>query len=421
MRSQIGTAFTLKHTLPKSYAMMKLLNRSLPKPLCALVAGGAFCAGMLATGRLTLACELANRCWTHQDLKVAARRLAWYVRHGWIGLEIARDDFFDPTDGLTDAQLDIMAGFVDANAPRMGNVIHASEMATIAARRLNNNSQPTQRATHVTAFEAACNHLLAQTEVPARFATPDDAPRAGDFPIENAKQTLADFAALFPPAHLRWFVISGTFLGLIRENGFLAHDYDIDLGVFEDEIDIPATIAAINASHAFVLKKYDRHTSTLFAPKTPSTNPDVPYILKLVHVSGIHIDLFIHYHDTSTQPEVDWHGSSLHRWENSAFDLVSYPFYDQSVLGPADANRYLTENYGDWRTPVTEFNCTTDTPNLALVPHPIAIVIFLKRYVLARGHAQKQALKLEAELLHNGFLQRANDGSLTFSGDLFAA
>jgi len=43
----------------------------------------------------------------------------------------------------------------------------------------------------------------------------------------------------------------------------------------------------------------------------------------------IHIDLFIHYHDTSTTPAMDWHGSSLHRWENTAFDLVTYPFYER--------------------------------------------------------------------------------------------
>jgi len=55
------------------------------------------------------------------------------------------------------------------------------------------------------------------------------------------------------------------------------------------------------------------------------------------------------------------------------------------------------------------------------VPHPIAIVIFVKRYVLARGPDPAQAAKLEAELLHNGFLQRSPDGTLRFSGDLFAS
>ena len=399
---------------------MKLLNRDYGAPVRAISALAGFGFTTLATGRVKLARELAGQFWTHNDFKVGARRGAWYSRRGWLNLDVSADDFFDPTEGMSDTDLDGLEAFVKARQSKLTPITYAGDMAVIAARRLNNNTEPAARAANIARFKAACNHLLAQPSDPTIPLASADKPRTGDFPIENAKQTLKDFAALFPPSDLRWFFISGTFLGLIRENGFLAHDYDIDLGVFEEEIDIAATIKTIEASNTFVLKKYDHHKSTLFEPKTPAKDPDVPYILKLVHVSGIHIDLFIHYHDTSTDPGLDWHGSSLHRWENSAFDLTPYPFYDMTVMGPADADRYLTENYGDWRTPVTKFNCTTDTPNLALVPHPIAIVIFLRRYVLARETDPKQAGKLEQELLHNGFLQRADDGSLTFSGDLFA-
>ena len=420
VRNQTGTAFPLKLDLNKGFWMMKLLNRDYPAWIRAPATCLAFCLVAVITGRIVLARELARRCWTHNDFKLAARRGAWYCRRGWPNLDVSQDEFFDPTEGMTDTQLVVLEAFVQTRKPKLDDTTYTSDLAIIAARKLNNNSDTTQRHTNIGAFKAACDRLLAQpTCLRSNDARPTTA-RVGDFPIKKAKTTLVDFQNLFPVDQLRWFVISGTFLGLIRENGFLAHDYDIDLGVFEDEIDISDTVAKIAASNTFVLKKYDHHTSTLFQPITPSTNPEVPYILKLVHVSGIHIDLFIHYHDTSTDPAIDWHGSSLHRWENSAFDLVPYPFYDMTVLGPEDSDRYLSENYGDWRTPVTEFNCTTDTPNLALVPHPIAIVIFLKRYVLARKTDPKQATKLEMELLHNGFLQRADDGSLTFSGDLFA-
>ncbi len=400
--------------------MMKLLNRDYGVPVRAVTALAGFGFATLATGRVNLARELARQFWTHNDFKVGARRGAWYSRRGWMNLDVSTDDFFDPTAGMSDTDLDALEAFVQTRRSKLAPITYAGDMAVIAARRLNNNTDPAARDANIAQFKKACDRLLAQPADPTLQLSGADKARTGDFPIENAKQTLSDFAALFPLKDLRWFFISGTFLGLIREKGFLAHDYDIDIGVFEDEIDIAATIKTIEASNTFVLKKYDHHTSTLFQPKTPAKNPDVPYILKLVHVSGIHIDLFIHYHDTSTDPATDWHGSSLHRWDNSAFDLTSYPFYDMTVLGPADADRYLTENYGDWRTPVTEFNCTTDTPNLALVPHPIAIVIFLRRYVLARELDPKQAQKLERELLHNGFLQQADDGKLTFSGDLFA-
>ena len=411
----------MKLALPKTFGMMKLLNRDYGAPGRGVAAAGGFALVWAITLDGMLAREMARRIWTHGDIKLAARRGAWYCRRGWPDLDVSADDFFDPTEGLSDAELTALARFVRARRLKHPALIHAGDLALIAARRLNNNTAPAARDANIATLVTAANAMLALPPDPDLALLTPDAPRTGDFPIENARATLRDFAALFPREDLRWFVISGTFLGLVRENGFLAHDYDIDLGVFEPDIDIPAAIARIAASDRFVLKKYDHHTSTLFRPKTPSTNADVPYILKLVHLTGVHIDLFIHYRDTTTDPAVDWHGSSLHRWENSAFDLVPYPFYDMEVLGPADADRYLTENYGDWRTPVTQFNCTTDTPNLALVPHPIAIAIFLKRFVLARGTDPKQAGKLEQELLHNGIVQRQSDGSLTFSGAIFAS
>lgn len=411
----------MKLALPKGFWMMKLLNRNYPAPLRAIAASVGFCLTLLATGRLVLAQELASRCWIHDDFKLAARRGAWYFRRGWINLDVSQDEFFDVTESLTDRQLDTLQGFLNARAPKLPPVIHAADFALIAARRLDNNSIPDQREAHITQFKDACDALLSHTQTSLSMNTPPSKPRKGDFPIADAKQTLADFLALFPTTQLPWFLVSGTFLGLIRENGFLAHDYDIDLGVFEDEIDIQAVRVAILASDKFVLKKYDHHKSTLFQAKTASKNADVPYILKIIHVSGIHIDLFIHYRDTTQTPAIYWHGSSLHRWENSAFALKSYDFYDHQVLGPADADTYLTENYGDWRTPVTEFNCTTDTPNLALVPHPIAVVIFIRRYVLNKAHDPVAADKLKAELIDNGFVRVAQNDELSFSGDLFAA
>jgi hypothetical protein len=386
----------------------------------AIGAALGFGIGMLTTGRVALAKELATRCWSHHDYKLAARRSIWFLKMSWLRLELVDDHYFDATEGMDDEQLATLEAFVVSRTTKLDQVVYAGSIAAIAARRLNNNADPSNRLENVGAFEAACNNLLLHNATTAKVekAAPVT-PRVGDFPIENAKVTLTDFQELFPIDQLNWFVISGTFLGLIREKGFLPHDYDIDLGVFENDIDVHATIEKISNSLNFILKKYDHHQSNLFQPQTPANNPDIPYILKIVHVTGIHIDLFIHYRDTLCSPVIDWHGSSLHRWENSQFELTEYQFYDQRVQGPADADRYLSENYGDWGTPVTNFNCSTDTPNLVLVPHPIAITNFLRRYVLSRKKDPKQAAKLENELLNNGFLKRGTDDTVTFSGQLF--
>ena len=385
-RADLSTVSNLRYVfvrlyLPKNFKLMKLLNHNHGPIVRGISAVLAYLVVLFATRRHVLAAELAGCFGTKNDFKLGARRGAWYARRSWLKLDVSQDDFFDPTEGMSDAQLDGLERFVIARKATSQPVNYTSDRAFIAARRLDNNSDPAQRIPNTIAFKATCDALLVHRSADLPAALKPRKPRQGDFPIAGAKQAMADFIALFPLDKMPWFLVSGTFLGLVRENGFLAHDYDIDLGIFEDQIDIEATRATILASDRFVLKKYDYHQSSLFTTDTVSTNPDVPYILKIIHTSGIHIDLFIHYRDTRTDPAVYWHGSSLHRWENSAFEVVPYQFYEHEVLGPADADTYLTENYGDWRTPVTEFNCSTDTPNLALVPHPIAVVIFLKRYV----------------------------------------
>ena len=60
--------------------------------------------------------------------------------------------------------------------------------------------------------------------------------RKGDFDIEDAFLALADWNRIFSKERYKWFVISGTFLGLIREGGFLKHDYDIDFGIFYEDL-----------------------------------------------------------------------------------------------------------------------------------------------------------------------------------------
>ena len=408
----------MKLPIQKSFRLLKFLNKEQPAWMRAPIAGLAFLGAFAATGRLVLAREVAHRCWVENDFKLAMRRLAWYSRRSWLNVDVSQDDFFDLTEGLSDAQLAQLEGFVEGRKAKMMPITYAADKAYIAARRLDNNTDASKRAPNLEALRVACDTLLSQNSPPVDPSQIGPA-RSGDFPIDDAKQTMADFVALFPPGKIPWFAVSGTFLGLIREKGFLPHDYDIDLGLFEDQADIPAIRQAIFDSDRFVLKKYDHHQSKLVPAPANAKNPEVPYILKVIHVSGVHIDIFIHYRDAAATPEVYWHGSSLHRWENSPFDLVKYDFYEWELWGPSDPDQYLTENYGDWRTPVSDFNCTTDTANLALVRHPIAVVIFLKRLMLNWNKDPAAAAKLKSSLLRGGYVVETETNTLRFSGSLF--
>ena len=375
--------------------------------------GGVSCLGvLLATGRLALASEAATRCWRHDDFELSLRRCSWYLRRSWLNINVSQDDLFDPTPQLNAEQLDAQETFLNARQHQVDPLMFAAEKALFAARRLDLNPTNTAALDH---FETACNAVLSVPNTTSNAPSVVKATHKRKFPIQNAKAAFNDFMALFPPKQLPWFVMSGTFLGLIREKGFIQHDYDIDVGVFADQIESDAIEKTIGQSDRFVLKQFERQTSGFGAATAEGT----PYLMKLVHVSGVRIDLFFHHLDTSKTPTICWHGSSLHRWENTEFALAPYQFYDWPVLGPKDADRYLTEKSGDWRTPVTEFNCSTDTPNLALVANPVTVAIFLRRFALQRHSDPASTQKLKATLIEQGFLHETTSGQFTFSGAVF--
>ena len=76
------------------------------------------------------------------------------------------------------------------------------------------------------------------------------------------------------------------------------------------------------------------------------------------------------------------------------------------MLGPVDYDKYLSENYGDWRTPVTDFHFTTGTPNLTLQNNPLSLAFFLKRFAECRS--QESHNKKLSILKENGFI--SNNG-----------
>lgn len=99
----------------------------------------------------------------------------------------------------------------------------------------------------------------------------------------------------------------------------------------------------------------------------------VPALYKIMHSSGVEVDIFMHHLEGGQR----WHGSARHRWWNVAFETAPYDLAELTVFGSADANTYLRENYGDWRPPKTAFNCSTGTPNVSFNRKLVSIVPFL--------------------------------------------
>jgi hypothetical protein len=374
--------------LSKSYSLLNFLNRS-HSPAFRYGVGGAAYAGTFAvTGRPSIA-RLVRTQFVQDETKYAFRLAGWVLRRGWPGVETVTDDFFDFTLGASPADLEALEGFIAARRNHLPEHLWRADDLFVRAARIHAQLDAGARDIEVLRadFREHADALLPLISTAQGQPSGLSAGREGDFSVDDARTALADLAAALPVQQWHWYVISGTFLGIVREGGFLAHDYDVDVGVtFDPDVETaPARYAVERA----------------------------PALVKLIHENGINVDVFVHH----LEGDRLWHGSSIHRWENTPFELADYTLAGVPVLGPADADRYLTENYGDWRTPVTEFNCTTGTPNLVISRTFRSVALFLTRLAhFAHGDPDEYA-ELRATLIADGML-RDEDGVLRLERDI---
>jgi hypothetical protein len=366
--------------IDKSYALLRFLNRHHAIPSRAFFAISSWLLVLLISLNARLANRTAGILWG-DDFKTGLRLLHWFARRGWTNLDIANDPYFDFSSCFKPQDIDALEVFLASRA-RLQNVFEdACDRLFLMAARAEDaleRGDLANFARYKSEFEALERNLHNIAQPPTKKSTPTQ--KENIFSKENANAALRDFAALSRSIDLQWYVISGTFLGIVREGGWLAHDYDIDLGVNSRLVDPERLRNAITSSATMVLRKEDWQTRIVEREGEPKLERLLT-LFKVVHRTGINIDVFIHHLEDGYR----WHGSSIHRWNNLEFALKEYTLDGLVVLGPADSNKYLTENYGDWRTPVKDFNATTGTPNAVPVDNYRSRALFAKRRVaLAR-------------------------------------
>ena len=163
----------------------------------------------------------------------------------------------------------------------------------------------------------------------------------------NAALALADLNRQMDALGVRSFLISGTLLGYVRESDFISWDKDIDVGVFTKDIDPAELEAAFDRMPEFNVRRLDFTADRL----------------RVNHSAGVAIDVFPHYEDENDPGKV-WHDGTATRWWNSPFELKTVEFLGLPTWVPAEPERYLDENYGDWRTPDPHFDARMDAPNV---------------------------------------------------------
>lgn len=172
---------------------------------------------------------------------------------------------------------------------------------------------------------------------------------------------------VFTREGVRYWLESGTLLGVVREQRLLPWDTDLDLAV--DSADLPALRRAIRRLR---LSGY----FCRYWPHRESIGPLAKHSLRLAKIysrsywllqSPMLLDVFVKYrHDD----QYYWSVGNRNRVLKSAparfydtLDSISFDGREYAVPGHVDA--YLTHRYGNWRVPVHEWDFRKD--DLAVV------------------------------------------------------
>lgn len=360
---------------------------------------------LVLTREPALAREIGRRIIRQDEFHRAARRLSFYARRSWLGLNLSRDMVYVFCNQMQAEELDAMRRFLLRRAHAHPEGLIACDLAYVSAMKsLVLAAEPGRAAERDAALDMFRQDgdrvLTAIHTSPADQSDPAQEKDRETFDLPRAAEALADFAKEMRGFGQNWFVLSGTLLGIVREGGFLSHDYDIDAGIMAEAGEAEALHAAFQRSKLFRPSELEWQSIFSHGPDGPVVRR-CPVFMKVAHANGVYIDIFIHYREG----EVIWHASSLFRWDNSAFTLSPYMLAGTEVLGPSDADRYLTENYGNWRVPVTEFNSALDTTNQRVVRNPLSVAIFLRRMWLSARANPEGAEALRRALERDGFIQ----------------
>ena len=312
----------------------------------------------------------------YDDFKIGFRRLLKFFsifKH----IELVKDLSFNFCENVPKTELNFLKNKIKVNLKKIKAKSHKGDYLHVIAALIEKDKE--NKTSLIEEFNKISQEIINKSnnkfKIIRNFEVKLITSRRGDFCVFDAYSALSEWDKIFPYKDYKWFVISGTFLGLIREGNFLKHDYDIDIGINIKDLAFEEIISKINLSRNFFIRQIEYQEEGVFNNDRYYVNDKKIVLLKIIYKTGLNIDLFIHYYENG----ICWHGSRYHRWENKFFTLKEYNLNGLELLGPGDSNLYLTENYGEWRKPVINFHFCTGTPNLSIARNPSSLAMFIKR------------------------------------------
>ena len=190
---------------------------------------------------------------------------------------------------------------------------------------------------------------------------------AGDLKLtgnveKKARKMLKDVCGILDNCGIPYTLEGGTLLGIIRENRLLPWDNDIDITVTEEHLD-----SIIRNKWKFLIRGYRlKIRRTVFEkPHFPAGSVRLINVLttKNFFSKGISLcDIFVKRKHNDDYFWLVGGSDTVLKSAPSRFyeELKRHKFNNYQYLIPLKYDEYLTHRYGDWKTPVKEYDYKKD-------------------------------------------------------------
>lgn len=167
----------------------------------------------------------------------------------------------------------------------------------------------------------------------------------------DAIKNLIELDSIFRKHNIRYWLQDGTLLGYFRDNNFIPHDNDIDIGIrwtdFTKDVmkDITTNGFIFNASHG----RLEESLVINFRKR------DIP------------IDIYFYYYDSDRfyhTAAYGYKGKLRVDFSYKDFNVKEIEFFNHKFFIPEDPLYFIETKYGkDWNTPIKEWNSSEQPKN----------------------------------------------------------
>lgn len=176
----------------------------------------------------------------------------------------------------------------------------------------------------------------------------------------EAESLLKEVTQIFENNNIEYWLEGGTLLGIRRENRLLPWDNDLDISVHASQLNkLNSLIKNLKNKGYRVRTRYFSETNDEFK------RGDLRMIkIRNKHFFGllkgkVCLDVFIKYSkENNTFWEIDNKTKCVPFRFYQKFKTVTFQNKEYTI--PGDTDGYLTYRYGEWQTPVKDWNTSTD-------------------------------------------------------------